>query len=187
MPSWVWFISICFFYRTGSSHLMYLLGSPVESPQPLPRSTISGCSPQVSCMSGAPDSRDPTRSVMMRFPCLVCTSPPPLDLLLVLLQSRVVTVMMKFQFCVSHAVPLRFCAMVMLQFLSCAPVFLASPPPPPLLLVALNLSCRLAAAALSGMVNTNLLLLLLAFPPLSLLSLSASRRAVAIPLRVCFI
>jgi hypothetical protein len=49
----------------------------------------------------------------------------------------------------------------MLQFLSCAPVFLAIPPPPPLLLVALNLPRRLAAAAdaLLGMVHTDLLLL----------------------------
>jgi hypothetical protein len=39
------------------------------------------------------------------------------------------------------------------------PVFLACPPPPPLLLFALILPCRLAAAALSGMVNSDLLLL----------------------------
>jgi hypothetical protein len=53
--------------------------------------------------------------------------------------------------------------MVMLRFLSRAPEFLAFPPPPPLLLFALNLPCRLAAAAdaLSGMVNSDLLLLLL--------------------------
>jgi hypothetical protein len=51
--------------------------------------------------------------------------------------------------------------MVMLQFLSRAPVFLAFPAPPPLLLFALNLPCRLAAAAdaLLVMVNTDLLLL----------------------------
>jgi hypothetical protein len=50
--------------------------------------------------------------------------------------------------------------MVMLRFLSGTPVFLAFPPP--LLLFALNLPCRLAAAAdaLSGMVNSDLLLLL---------------------------
>jgi hypothetical protein len=50
----------------------------------------------------------------------------------------------------------------MLIFLSCARVFLAIPPPLPLLLLALDLPCRLAAAAnaLSGMVNTALLLLL---------------------------
>jgi hypothetical protein len=40
---------------------------------------------------------------------------------------------------------LWFCVMVMLRFLSCAPVFLAFPLPPPLLLFALNLPCRLAA------------------------------------------
>jgi hypothetical protein len=32
-----------------------LLGSPVQSPRPLPRSCISCCSPQVSCVSGAPN------------------------------------------------------------------------------------------------------------------------------------
>jgi hypothetical protein len=54
------------------------------------------------------------------------------------------------------------CVMVMLRFFSRTPVFLAYPPPPPLLLFALNLHRRLAAAAdaLSGMVNTDLLLLL---------------------------
>jgi hypothetical protein len=50
--------------------------------------------------------------------------------------------------------------MVMLRFLSCAPMFLAFPPPPPLLLITLNLPCRLAADALLGMVNSDLLLLL---------------------------
>jgi hypothetical protein len=51
--------------------------------------------------------------------------------------------------------------LVMLRFLSRAPVFLAFPPPPPLLLFALNLPCRLAATAdaLTGMVNSGLLLL----------------------------
>jgi hypothetical protein len=51
--------------------------------------------------------------------------------------------------------------MVMLRLLSRAPVFLAFPAPPPLLLLALNLPRRLVAAAdtLSGMVDTDLLLL----------------------------
>jgi hypothetical protein len=64
---------------------------------------------------------------------------------------------------VSHTVLPWFCFMVMLRFLSCALVFLAFPPPPPLVLFALNLHCRLAAAAdaLLGMVNSDLLLLLL--------------------------
>jgi hypothetical protein len=58
---------------------------------------------------------------------------------------------------------LWFCVMLMLRFLSRTPVFLAFPPPPPLLLFALNLPCRLAAMvdALLGMVNSDLLLLLL--------------------------
>jgi hypothetical protein len=51
--------------------------------------------------------------------------------------------------------------LVMLRFLSRAPVFLAFPPLPPLLLFALNLPCKLAATAdaLTGMVNSDLLLL----------------------------
>jgi hypothetical protein len=53
-----------------------------------------------------------------------------------------------------------FCSWQGCGFLSRAPVFLAFPPP--LLLFALNLPYRLAAAAnaLSGMVNSDLLLLL---------------------------
>jgi hypothetical protein len=62
--------------------------------------------------------------------------------------------------------------MVMLRFLSRALVFLAFPPPPPLLSFALNLPYRLAAAAaadaLSGMVNSDLFLLLLLLLHLSL-------------------
>jgi hypothetical protein len=67
--------------------------------------------------------------------------------------------MMKFPFRVSNTVLLWFRVMVMLRFLSCAPVFLAFPNP--LLVLALNLPCRLAAEALWGMVNSDLLLLLL--------------------------
>jgi hypothetical protein len=53
--------------------------------------------------------------------------------------------------------------MVMLRFLSRAPVFLAFRPPPSVLLFVFNLPHRLAAAAdaLSGMDNTDMLLLLL--------------------------
>jgi hypothetical protein len=53
--------------------------------------------------------------------------------------------------------------MVMLRFLSRARVFLAFRPPPPVLLFVFNLPHRLAAAAdaLSGMDNTDMLLLLL--------------------------
>jgi hypothetical protein len=49
----------------------------------------------------------------------------------------------------------------MLRFLSHAQVFVAFPLPPTLLLLALNLPCRLAAAAdaLSGIVSPDLLLL----------------------------
>jgi hypothetical protein len=63
--------------------------------------------------------------------------------------------------CYFYTVLLRFRVRVMLRFVSRAPVFLAVPPPPPLLSFALNLPRRLAAAAnvLSGMVNTDFLLL----------------------------
>jgi hypothetical protein len=70
--------------------------------------------------------------------------------------------MTKFLFRVSRAVLLWFRVMVMPRFLSRALVCRAFPPPPPFLLFALNLTRRLTAAAdaLSGMVNTDLLLLL---------------------------
>jgi hypothetical protein len=73
------------------------------------------------------------------------------------------TVLTKFSFHLSRIVLLWFCVIVMLRFLSRTPVFLAFPPPPPLLLFALNVPCRLAAVAdaLSGMVNSDLLLRLL--------------------------
>jgi hypothetical protein len=72
---------------------------------------------------------------------------PPLSLLPMLLFHRLQTVLMKFRFHVSHTVLRWFRVMVMLRFLSRAPVFFAFPPPPPLLLFALNLLCRLAAVA----------------------------------------
>jgi hypothetical protein len=86
-----------------------------------------------------------------------------LSLLPMLLLPLLPTVMMKFSFRMSHTVLIWFCVMVMLRFLSRTPVFLAFPPPPPLVLFALNLPYRLAAVAdaLLGMVNSDLLLLLL--------------------------
>jgi hypothetical protein len=83
----------------------------------------------------------------MRFPFLVCVSLPTLGLLSVLLLPRLLTVMMKFLFRASHAALLCFRGMVMLRFLSRAPLFFAFPPPPPLLLFALDLPRRLSAAA----------------------------------------
>jgi hypothetical protein len=72
-------------------------------------------------------------------------------------------VMAKFSFRASHTALLWFCMMVMLRFLSRAAAFLTFPPPPPLLLFALNLPCRLTAVAdaFLGLVNSDLLLLLL--------------------------
>jgi hypothetical protein len=57
--------------------------------------------------------------------------------------------------------------MVMMRFLSRAQVLLAFPAPPPLLLFALKLPCRLAATAnaLSGMLNSDFLRLLLLLHP----------------------
>jgi hypothetical protein len=49
-----------------------LLGSPVVSPQQLLRSRISCCSPQVSCVSGAPDQ---VRDDEVPIPRLHVTSP----------------------------------------------------------------------------------------------------------------
>jgi hypothetical protein len=79
-----------------------------------------------------------------------------------LLLPRLPTVLTKISFRVSHTVLLWLCVMVMLRFLSRAPVFLAFPPPPPLLLLALNMPCRLAAMAnaLLGMVNSDVPILL---------------------------
>jgi hypothetical protein len=91
-----------------------------------------------------------------------------------LLPPRLPTVMMKFPFHVSNTVLLWFRVMVhvMLRFLSRAPVFLAFPPPPPLIFFALNLPCRLMAAAdaLSGMVDSDMRLLLLLHYSISLLA-----------------
>jgi hypothetical protein len=128
-----------------------------KSPQPHPRFRFTVVVP--GCLVWLVF---PTRSGMTRFPLLVCLSPPPLGLLPMLLLPRLLTMMMKFLFRVSHAVLLCFRAMVVLRILFRAPVFLTFPPPPPLLLRAFNLPCRLAAVAdaFSGIVNTNLHLLL---------------------------
>jgi hypothetical protein len=93
------------------------------------------------------------------IPFLVCMSLPPLGLLPVLLPLPCLsTLMMKFPFHASLTVLLWFRALVMLRFLSCTQAFLALNPPLHILLFALNLPCRLAADALSGMLNTDLLL-----------------------------
>jgi hypothetical protein len=77
-----------------------------------------------------------------------------------LLLPRLLTVMMKCLIRVAHAILLCFRVLVMLQFLARTPVFLTfSLCHPPLF--APDLPRRLAAGALSGMVNTNLSLLLL--------------------------
>jgi hypothetical protein len=98
-----------------------LLGSPVMSPQPPPRSSIPCCSPQVSCVSGTPgqisDDEVPIPRLHVTF---------PLTLLTVLLLPRLPTVMMKFPFCIFHTVLLWFRVMVKLRFLSRTPVLLPS-------------------------------------------------------------
>jgi hypothetical protein len=83
-----------------------------------------------------------------------------LSIVPVLLLPRLLTVMMKFPFSISHTVLLWFCVMVMLRSLFHGPVFHAFPPPLPFILLALDLPCRLAADAdaLLGMVNSELLL-----------------------------
>jgi hypothetical protein len=136
-----------------------LLGSPVRSPQPPPRSRISFCSPEVS---GAPSqiSDDEVPIPLLHVtslpqPSAHAAAPSPAD------SDDNVPIL-----CFSHRTALVSC-MAMLRFLFRAPVFLAFPPPPPLLLFALNLPCRLAAAAnaLLGMVNSELLPLLHPHPP----------------------
>jgi hypothetical protein len=96
----------------------------------------------------------PTRSAMTRLAFVVCIALALLSLLPMLLLPRLQAVMTQFSFHISHTVLLWFCAMVMLRCLSRALVFLAFPPTPPLLFFALNLPCRLTAAAnaLLGMV-----------------------------------
>jgi hypothetical protein len=95
--------------------------------------------------------------------CLHVTSPPQPMLLL----PHLPTVMEKFPFCVFHTVLFWFRVMVMLRFLSSTPVLLAFPLPPSFLFFALNLPCRLAAAAdaLLGMINSDKPLLLLHHHP----------------------
>jgi hypothetical protein len=87
----------------------------------------------------------------------------PLSVLPVLLLPRLPTVMKKFPFCPSHPVLLWFRVMVMLRFLSRATMSFDFPHPPALQMFALNLPRRLAAGAdaLSDMVDTDLLFLLL--------------------------
>jgi hypothetical protein len=63
------------------------------------------------------------------------------------LLPRLLAVMMKFPFHLSHIILLWFHDVVMLRLLPCAPAFLAFAPPLPLRLFALNLTRRLAAAA----------------------------------------
>jgi hypothetical protein len=104
----------------------------------------------------------PTRSALMSFPFLVCMSLAPLCILPMLLLPRLPTEGITFPFHVSHTVLLWFRVTVMLRFLSLTKALLAFPPSRPLLLFALNLPCTLAAAAdaLLGMVNSDVLLLL---------------------------
>jgi hypothetical protein len=131
-----------------------LLGSPGMSPQPPPRSRSFCCCPQVS---GTPDqiSDDELRIPRLHgpfppHPFAHAAPPSPAD------SADEVLIP-----CFLHR-PLWFRVIVMLRFLSRAPVFLAFSPPPPFLLFALNLPCRLAAFANapSGMDNSDLLLLL---------------------------
>jgi hypothetical protein len=106
---------------------------------------------RISCyslqVSGAPDQ---IGNDEVPIPRLLVTL--PLSLLPTLLLPCLLTVMMKFLFHVPHVVLLCFRVMVMLNFSLPRPSISAFPPPPPLLFFALNLLCKLAAAAdaLSG-------------------------------------
>jgi hypothetical protein len=101
----------------------------------------------------------------MRFPFLVCMSLPPLGLLLVLLLPLLPTVMMKFPFRVSHTILLWFRVLVLLRFLSRTPVFLAFLLHLPSYWSPLTCPGGMAAVAdaPSGMVNTDMLFLLVLF------------------------
>jgi hypothetical protein len=133
------------------------LGVDVQTLLPVARSCVSCWSPQVPCVSGAPDQ---VNNGEIPIPLLHVTPPSLLPVLLLL--SRLPTVRIKFPFHISHIVLLWFHVMVMLRLLTCAPAFLAFAPPRSLLLFALNLPRRLEAAAdaLTGVVNADLLHLL---------------------------
>jgi hypothetical protein len=76
-----------------------LLGSPIMSPQPPPRSRFFCCSHQVSCVSGTSDQISDDE---LRSPRLHGTF--PISFLPMLLLPRLPTVMTKFSFRVSHTV-----------------------------------------------------------------------------------
>jgi hypothetical protein len=126
-------------------------GFPIVSPQPLPRSRGSCCSPQVPCVSSASDH---VSNDKVPIPCLHVTAPPRPS---ALAAATSPTVIWTFPFCVSHTVLLWFHGMVMLRFVSCAPVFLAFilPPPSPYI-VCPQPAPQAAADVLSGMVHTDL-------------------------------
>jgi hypothetical protein len=104
-------------------------------------------------------------SVMMSSPSLVYLSRPLSGLLLMLRLARSQTVMMKFQSRVSHTKLLWFRVMVMLRFISRSSVsrlssFTSGSPP----IVRPQLAPQAGPNALSGMVDTNLLILLFHVP-----------------------
>jgi hypothetical protein len=78
----------------------------------------------------------------------------------VLLLPCLLTMMMKFPLHISHNALLWFHVVVLLRVLPCTPAFLTFAHPLPLLLSALTLPRKLAADALAGTVNTDLLLYL---------------------------
>jgi hypothetical protein len=119
---------------------------------------VSCRSPQVRCASGAPDHVGDDE---VPIPCHHVTCVPPLGLLPMLLLPRLPTVMMTLPFRITHTVLLwfRIRVIVMVRFLSYVHVFLAFTSPSPLVMFALNLPRRLAAAAFSGMIIADLLLL----------------------------
>jgi hypothetical protein len=141
-----WLILIWFFSCKAMCSLVH----------PLPRSRISCCSPQAPCVSGAPNQVSDDE---VPIPCLHVTSPlrpsacataaSPSD-------SDDEVPIPRFSHCPALVSCYRDAAVPpqRLRFLTFAP-------PLPLLLFALNLPRMLAAVAddLSGMVNTNLLLL----------------------------
>jgi hypothetical protein len=128
---------------------------PLQGPASfLARSCVSCCSPQVLCVSGAPDQVSDDEVLIS---CLNVPSPPwPMVL------PRLPTVMMKFPFRVSRTVLLWCRVMVMLRFPSCARIFSLLYLPSyfsPATCPAGWLLRSMPGQALSGRVNIDLLLL----------------------------
>jgi hypothetical protein len=71
-----------------------LLGSPVAPPHLLPKSHITCCSPQISCVSDAPDQGSDDEVPILRLPTVLMKFPLP-GSYNILLYIRVMVVMLR--------------------------------------------------------------------------------------------